>query len=73
MTVLREGAMPSEAVSNVSRFMKSSWLLALSVNGALAGYFIVSGLGFGMWCVFMLVQQAQSAVISCTHAVARLL
>ena len=33
------------------RFMKSSWTLALFVNVVLAGYFIVSGLGFGMWCV----------------------
>ena len=39
----------------LSRFMKSSWLIALLVNFALAVYFVVSGLGFGMWCAQVLI------------------
>ncbi len=44
-------ACPVSRASHVHRLMRSSWMLVLLLNFVLAVYFVVSGLGFGMWCV----------------------
>ena len=48
------------------RLMRSSWLIVLLLNFVLAVYFVVSGLGFGMWCVPLAYQHIAEAIQAAT-------